>query len=85
MPDSEFHEADDAFRAAEDRLKDKFQKAIKDATGLDPTFDLTDMGQGAVTAHELFSSYMDVGFTMAQSIYLTGCCMTGNPGIAPMT
>ena len=48
-----------------------------------PAAEAGDLNAEAVTANEIYQSFLVGEFSPSQAIYLTAAVMTGNPGIAP--
>lgn len=57
---------------------EEFRAAVGDAINQGVDGDVT---AGAIAVHEMYTSYLQAGFTMGQAIYLAGCAVTGNPGM----
>lgn len=44
-----------------------------------PENPFSQLAQAAMSLHELFTSYLDAGFSERQALYLVACLMTGGP------
>lgn len=62
---------------------DELQKAAEKASQEFPE-GLSDLAMGAAQIHELYQTYIAVGFSDSQALYVIGCCLTGNPGMLPI-
>ena len=84
MPDQEFHESDDAFRAGEALSKETAMRAEVDRlAGQGPVIVPTEMMQDAMKTHELFTTYLAAGFTRPEALYLTGVSLIGGTPVVP--